>query len=57
MFYFSAGRHTIEIRGTFFMAMVWVIIGGVVGGSLGWLFDRRTRHEPQPETEDCNTRP
>ncbi|MGD0779348.1 MAG: hypothetical protein ABR954_01010 [Dehalococcoidales bacterium] len=38
------------------MTLVYIIIGGVVGGGLGWLFDRVTRRE-QPEAAAIDSQP
>jgi hypothetical protein len=38
------------------MALLFVIIGGVVGGFLGWLFDRVTGYKARETTGDCETR-
>jgi hypothetical protein len=38
------------------MTLLYIIIGGAVGGGLGWLFDRATkRNEPKVVEEDCGT--
>jgi len=33
------------------MTVVYVILGGAVGGTLGWLFDRLTRRHAKPAAE------
>lgn len=35
------------------MTIVYIILGGVLGGGLGWLFDRVTkRNQPEAATDD-----
>ena len=39
------------------MTLVYILLGGVVGGGLGRLFDKATRHnQPEAAEEDCETR-
>jgi membrane protein YqaA with SNARE-associated domain len=38
------------------MTIVYVILGGVVGGAFGWLFDRLTRRRIKPVAEDSTKR-
>jgi hypothetical protein len=38
------------------MTIVYVILGGAVGGILGWLFDRLNRHHVTPAAEDAAPR-
>jgi hypothetical protein len=39
-----------------FMTIVYVIIGGAVGGVLGWLFDRLSGRHVTPVAEDATRR-
>ena len=39
------------------MSLLFIILGGAVGGGLGWLFDKVTRrNQPAAAEEDCETR-
>ena len=38
------------------MTILYVIIGGAVGGGLGWLFDRATGRGRAETNDECETR-
>ena len=39
------------------MLLVYIILGGVVGGGLGWLFDKATKRNQWKATDaSCETR-
>jgi lipoprotein signal peptidase len=38
------------------MTILYVILGGAVGGALGWLFDRLSRRHVTPAAEDASPR-
>jgi len=35
--------------------VIWFLIGAVVGGGLGWLFDRRFRKDARDTERECET--
>jgi hypothetical protein len=37
------------------MSVLYIILGGVVGGGLGWLLDKAIQRKQPVTTQDCET--